>query len=72
MQGLNDLSMIRGFFYSDKKVPADVSAYIEKQNGKVKCLFIVDEKQNAYLMNAFSAEITSHKLEVYSVYSDTF
>ena len=72
VQGLSDLSKIRGFFYSDKKVPADVLAYIENQNGKVKCLFIVDEKQNAYLMSAFSAEIASHKLEVYSVYSDTF
>ena len=72
VQELTDVSPIRGFFYSDKKKPEEVSAFIRTQAGNVKCLFIIDAAKNAVLLRAFSEEIRSHQIAIYAAYSDTF
>ena len=71
-QQLPDLTPIKGFFYSDKKSLADVENYIRSVNMStpVKCLLVIDSKQDKHLKENLTTSFKDVELDLYSVYSE--
>lgn len=70
VQGLPDLSPIRGFFYTDKKEPEDVVEYMKDNN--IDVLLLADIKQDQLLSLRLSELINGNNIRIISVYRELF
>ena len=74
VQNLPDLNSIKGFFYSNQKTPNEVGDYIcsTESSNPVKCLLLVDNKNNSSLEESFWDITSKHNVKLYSVYGEIF
>lgn len=74
VQSLPDVGSIRGFFYSDRKTPAEVIEYIQSSSNSsdTKCLVLVDSKRDKSLCEAFFDQSKASRFELFSIYSEIF
>ncbi len=69
VRNLKDLSPVRGFFYSDRKTPAQVMEYIRSAEEGLKCL-LVAEMADLNLVYAFTE--LSDEVDVYSLHKEIY
>jgi hypothetical protein len=69
VQNLKDLDSIKGFFYPDRKTPAQVIEYIRSAGAGLKCLLVADM---ADLNRVYDFEELFDELDVYSLYSEIY
>ena len=72
VRNMEDVSPIKGFFYSDSKSPKAVIDYIRSSNNTVKCMILIDVKQNDTLTDVFSNLIENNEIELFSAYNEQF
>ena len=69
-QSLPDLSVIRGFFYTDKKTPEEVAEYVKDKG--IKCIVLVDVQRDQLLTQIIPDLINGSDIKVISVYRELF
>ena len=72
VQNIEDLSPIRGFFYTDKKTPGQVVEYVQALTNELKCILVIDATKNDSLLNEFADRIKGDEISVYSAYTDLY
>ena len=72
VQNIEDVSSIKGFFYSDTKSPGEVIDYVKNFGQSLKCLVLIDVKQDKMLTAKFSELIKDSELELFSAYNEQF
>lgn len=72
VQKTRNLAPIKGFFYTDAKTPEEVAKFIRTSGGSVKCILVVDTKENKRLVQELSDAIDCSQVNLYSVYSEIF
>ena len=71
-QLVSDLSSIKGFFYTEKKGPAEVTDFINKlpPEQMPKCLMLIDRQRDNILKEEFSHQSLNDSIELFSLYSE--
>ena len=72
VQRLDDVAPIKGFFYSDSKSPEEVAGFIRAAGNTIKCVVVIDVKQNDKLRGGLAGLLADDETEVFSVYSEQF
>ncbi len=65
-----DLSCIKGFFYTDKKKPEEVSDYIKSVGQGLKCLLIADMEKDNEITDEILDFLNDFSIEIYSAYRE--